>query len=465
MNSRRRRQRRAGVSLPGLRSMLSRPDEPWPPRSDPPAGDPAGAASGAADASGGAGAGSAAGAGGLPPGPGDAAAAGPAEPAGGLLALWRRDRNVQWATGALVVLLAVVGWLLYSATHQGRQVTAYFSQAVGVYPGSDVRILGVQVGSVDSVQPVGSRVRVTMTLDHGVPVPARADAVVVAPSVVADRYVQLTPAYTGGPQLAGGAVIPVSRTATPVEVDQLYSSLDKLSRAFGPHGANSHDALSDLIKTGAANLNGNGKALRDMITQFSGAMKTLGGSSGNLAATITHLEQFTSMLKNNDGQVRLAERQLAQVSGFLAADRQDLGAALNELATALGQVKTFIGGNRALIKENVTRLASITGLLVKERASLAQALDDAPLAADNLLAAYDPLRRTLDGRGDLNEFSMGPAAASVVTGGGPGGAATAAVLLEVPASEISSLPPLPLPVTGPVYGTPRSSRPAPAGGR
>ncbi len=53
----------------------------------------------------------------------------------------------------------------------------------------------------------------------------------VAASVVSDRYVQLTPAYTSGPQLADDAVIPVSRTAVPVEVDQIYASLDQLSPA------------------------------------------------------------------------------------------------------------------------------------------------------------------------------------------------------------------------------------------
>jgi phospholipid/cholesterol/gamma-HCH transport system substrate-binding protein len=368
----------------------------------------------------------------------------------------RRERRIfTSAVAVLTVLVVAGGWLVYAAGHQGKQVTAYFTETIGVYPGSDVRILGVAVGTVDSVQPAGGQVRVVMTVDHGIALPARADAVVVSPSVVADRYVQLTPAYTGGPQLASGAVIPASRTATPVEVDQLYASLDKLATALGPNGANAHGALSNVLKTGAANLAGNGKALGDTITQFGQAMGTLGGSADNLSATINHLQLFTTMLKDNNGQVVLAEQQLAQVSGFLAADRQDLGTALDELATALRQVQRFVGSNRALIKSNVTKLAGITQLLVTERASLAEALDDAPLAVDNLLAAYDPLHRTLDGRADLNELSMSTAAAA---GAGSQAAGTsAAVLIEVPASQVGGLPPLPLPAVGPVYGTPSST--------
>jgi virulence factor Mce-like protein len=369
----------------------------------------------------------------------------------------RRDRRL-FGLGAIVLVVALIagGILLYHAVRPARTVTAYFSQTIGVYSGSTVRVLGVPVGTVDSVTPDGTRVRVVMTLDSGVAIPAGADAVVIAPSVVSDRYIQLTPAYTHGPEMTSGAVIPVSRTAVPLEVDQVYSSLYKLMTALGPNGANKNGALSKLIKTGAANLAGsNGKYLHEMLTEFGGLSKTLGGSAGNLFASISYLQEFTSMLKDNNAQVKLAENQLAEVSGFLATDRQDLSAALTDLATALNQVKTFIGGNRALLTSNINNLALITGVLSRERASLAEALDDAPLAADNLINAYDSTTHTLDGRGDLNEFDLGKAAGTTAATSGAGIADLfgPAGSIPVPASKEESLPPLPLPVTGTEYGT------------
>ncbi|WP_371483011.1 MCE family protein [Kitasatospora sp. NBC_00315] len=300
--------------------------------------------------------------------------------------------------GATAGALAVTG-------SGGRHITAWFDHTVGVYAGSDLRILGVKVGTVDEVRPEGSRVRVTMTLDDGIPVPADAGAVVVAPSVVADRYVQLTPAYTAGPRLADHAVIPAERTATPVEVDQLYRSITELSDALGPNGANATGSLSRLLDTGAQNLAGNGKAIGDTIDQLGQATRTLSGHSDDLFATLAALQSFTTMLKENDGKVRSATEELSTVTGFLAADRQDLGAALDQLATALGQVKSFIEDNRSRLRSTVDRLVPITQSLVDQRASLAELLDTAPLAADNLLAAYDPARRTIDGRADLNEIS------------------------------------------------------------
>jgi len=269
-----------------------------------------------------------------------------------------------------------------------------------------VRVLGVPVGTVEAVVPDGTQVRVRMRLDRGIRVPASAAAVVVAPSVVSDRYVQLTPAYTGGAALAAGAVIPADHTATPVELDQLYASLDKLATALGPNSANANGALSDLLNTAAANLQGNGGDLGNTIQQLGSATRTLSGSADDLFATVDNLRQFTAMLTGNDSQVRQATDQLATVSGFLAGDKDALGAALNELATALGQVQGFIADNRNQLRSNVDALASITRILVNQRASLAEALDTAPLAATNLLNTYDPATGTLDGRGDLNEFSF-----------------------------------------------------------
>ncbi|MFI6902696.1 MCE family protein [Nonomuraea sp. NPDC050394] len=290
------------------------------------------------------------------------------------------------------------------------QITAYFHSAVAVYPGSDVRVLGVKVGEIASVTPEGTQVRAVLTLDDGVDVPAAATAVVVAPALVAERYIQLSPAYTSGPKLAPGAVLPADRTAVPMELDKLYETLSDFSRALGPTGANKEGSLSRVLDVGAANLKGNGRDINTMVAEFGKASKTLADSSGDLFATVRHLADFSRMLRANDDQVRLAEQQLADVTGFLAADRDEIGGALHELAGALGEVKTFVAENRTLLATNVDKLADLTQTLVNQRRSLAEALDSLPLAATNVVNAYDPETRTVMGRGDLLELMFGPAA-------------------------------------------------------
>jgi phospholipid/cholesterol/gamma-HCH transport system substrate-binding protein len=239
-------------------------------------------------------------------------------------------------------------------------------------------------------------------------VPANAQAVVVSPSVVSDRYVQLTPVYTGGAVMADNATIPRERTATPVELDQLYQSLDKLTTTLGPNGANKNGALSDLLNTAAANLAGNGQNLNDTIKQLGQATQTLSGSKDDLFGTVDNLQKFVTTLAQSDGQVRTFNDQLAQVSGYLAGERTDLGDALNQLSTALGQVQGFIKDNRSEIKSNVDKLADVTKVLVDQRAALAESLDVAPLALGNLQNSYNAASGTLDTRADINELTQPP---------------------------------------------------------
>jgi ABC-type transporter Mla subunit MlaD len=134
------------------------------------------------------------------------------------------------------------------------------------------------------------------------------------------------------------------------------------------------------------------------------------------------------MLAGNDRQVAGVNQQLAQISRTLAADRDELAGALAELGPALADIQAFIAENRSAIESNVDKLAAITQLLVDQRASLAEALDVAPLAATNVLGAFDPASGTLQGRSNLLEYlappSAGPAAPTapavplpLVTGG------------------------------------------------
>ena len=326
----------------------------------------------------------------------------------GVAKLGARPLTRVLAVGCVLALAIVAGvWWVFGGAAE-RRVTAYFNAAVGVYPGGDVRMLGVHIGQIDEVQPQGRTVKVTMTLDRDTKVPADAGAIVVAPSVVSDRYVQLAPTYKGGPELKDGAVIPKERTATPVELDEVYRSLNELTTALGPNGANKDGALSDLLKTSAANLRGNGQALSETLKHLGQTGQTLSGNSKELFETVDNLQKFTTMLADNDTKVRQFNTQMQQVSGFLADERQDLGAALAQLAVALGKVESFVRDNRQNVKTNVDQLNAVSQVLVKQKAALNESLTNAPVALSNLQNAYNGASGTLDTRADINELNQPP---------------------------------------------------------
>ena len=315
-------------------------------------------------------------------------------------------RGVAIAVVAALVVAAALWWLLVDANQ--RRYTAVFTGVVGLYEDNDVRVLGVKVGHVDSVEPRGDLVRVEMLVDREIKLPSNAKAVIVAPSLVSDRYVQFTPAYTGGPEMAEGTVLPRDRTATPLEVDDLYASLNRVSTTLGPNGANENGALSDLLDTLAKNADGNGQALHDTITQLGRLGETLSGSDEDLFATVDNLQKFTSALAASDDQVNQFNEQAADVSRFLADERGDLAAAVQQLGIALGAVQKFINSNRSHLKSNVDKLASVTKVLVDQRAALSEVLDIAPVALSNIINSYNGSSGTLDARADLNDLAQPP---------------------------------------------------------
>jgi phospholipid/cholesterol/gamma-HCH transport system substrate-binding protein len=220
---------------------------------------------------------------------------------------------------------------------------------------------------------------------------------------VSDRYVQLLPAYRGGAVLRDGARIGLDRTAVPVELDRISASLDDLLVALGPQGANAKGALSDLLATGARNLQGQGQNVHDTNRDLSLALQALSGGRNDLFGTVQNLQVFTSMLATNDQQVRRLNADLASVSTQLDAERDDLSAALANLAVALGEVSSFVHDNRAQLTGTLSRLASVTGTVAAQRDALAETLTNAPVALSNLQNAYNGKTGTLDTRSNINE--------------------------------------------------------------
>lgn len=302
---------------------------------------------------------------------------------------------------ALVVVAVVT--LFFGGSAQ-KTLTAEFPRTVSIYQGSDVRVLGVPIGKIDSVTPSGTDVIVKMHYDAKVNLPADAKAVIISPSIVGDRFVQLTPAYSGGPVLASGTTLHTDRTAVPLELDQIYSSLDDLSVALGPNGANKKGALTDLLDTTARNFGGQGAKFHRTIEDFSRLSGTLADNKDQLFGSVRELEGFVHTLSRNDRTVRSFNASLAQVSHMLRGERGDLAASLHNLGIAMRQVSGFVKDNREILGKNITGLDRVTQILVKQRSALAETLRNAPLALNNLLLTYNPQAGTLDTRANLGEL-------------------------------------------------------------
>lgn len=301
----------------------------------------------------------------------------------------------------LAVLVGVGAYFLFGGSDM-KKLSARFVSAVGVYPGTPVKILGVDVGDVTGVHPGADYVTIDLEYDSRYHVPDNAIVVVVANSLVSDRYLQLSwPTPKSSTSLADGAVIPTDRTAGPAELDDIYAALNKLSVALGPKGANKNGALSEFVKVSEANLKGNGAALGNSITQLSKAITTLSNGREDLFGTVRNLQSLTSALADSDAQIKHFEEQLAQVSGDLASERSELGDALHNLGGALSLVAKFVKDNQDKLHTDLGGLKVISQILVDEQASLNETLAVGPVALANIIHAYQPNIGAIATRGNL----------------------------------------------------------------
>lgn len=320
----------------------------------------------------------------------------------------RHRKPLTRVAATLLVVLALAGGVLLvrQTVFRPTTITAYFTSATAIYPGDEVRVAGVKVGTITSIEPAGSQARLTLAIDHGVPIRADAKAIIMAQNLVAARYVQLAPAYEdAGPTMADGAQIGVDRTAVPVEWDQVKDQLMRLATDLGPVSGSSATSLSRFIDSAATAMDGNGEKLHQAISQLSGIGRILAHGSGNVVEIIKNLQTFVTALRDSNTQIVEFQNRLASVTSVVDGARSDLDAALTNLASAVGEVRRFVAGTRDQTAEQLQRLTNVTQNLVDNKLKLENVLHVAPNAIANGYNIYNPDSGTAVGAFAMSNFA------------------------------------------------------------
>jgi phospholipid/cholesterol/gamma-HCH transport system substrate-binding protein len=319
-----------------------------------------------------------------------------------------KTRNARIAL-AVVLVLALVGGIVVAARSLSKMdrthIVAYFDNSNGLFPGDEVRILGVPVGAIDVIEPESNRVKISFWVDDTVKVPADVRAAILSPQLVTARAVQLTPAYTGGPVMGSGTVIPQTRTAVPLEWDDLRAQLDKLTAALEPTQPGGVSTLGAFISTAADNLRGQGANIRDTIIKMSQAFSILGDHSNDIFSTIKNLSVVVSALHDSSTLLQQLNTNLASVTALLANDPDEVGHAISDLNTVVGDTTSFIADNREALGTTTDKLSSISQAVVDSLDDIKQTLHVAPNAFQNFINIYQPAQAALSGALAINNFA------------------------------------------------------------
>ncbi|MFW0792025.1 MlaD family protein [Gordonia sp. CPCC 205333] len=243
-----------------------------------------------------------------------------------------------------------------------RTVCVDFVDAVGVYQGNAVSMMGLQVGKIDKIEPRTGGVRMTLSVRQDLQLAADVGAVVIDSSIVADRRVEFSGPYRGGATLSPGSCISVDRTKTPRGVSQAYQALDNLlADVLGPDGELRADAagtdLARLLDMADRNFAGRGpqlvQVLRNFVrlqgnpTQTDAALRGILDNSNTLAkGTVEHWPEIEKLVRTvNDAGIAFV--------GFSEEFAEGLKSAI-VLVPVLGRITGRFGDRILSIVEFVT---------------------------------------------------------------------------------------------------------------
>src|SRR6476646_9327372 len=222
--------------------------------------------------------------------------------------LAERNRFTVGLVGIAVLTAAVVAAFSYDKipfVKGASDYAAYFAEAGGIKPGSDVRVSGMSVGRVSDVKLDGTRVLVDFTVRNGVELGDRTEAAIKAETVLGTKMLEVTPRGDG--ELTG--VIPLERTKSPydlptalgdltttisaLDTTQLSSALTTLAETFKDTPPDLKIALDGVARF-SDTLNARDEQLRNLLANAHKVTDVLGKRSDQIVSLVVNTNALLS---------------------------------------------------------------------------------------------------------------------------------------------------------------------------
>ncbi len=234
-------------------------------------------------------------------------------------------------------------------------VRAEFDRTFNLFVGSDVRVLGVAVGSIQDVEFTSEDrwVTVEMSVREDVRLPDDVTARIVQGALLGERHVQLDPPHTGGPQLQAGATIPRERTGVPAEFDEVLSSLNSFLEDLPS------DEVARLVRNTASVLDGRGEQLGQTIDDVATAVEVLRDNDEEVVALASRLADLNEILATRDAEIGRLIEDWNSFLAELAAERERIDAALEGVADLSAELGDLLATHREDLTSDIRTLTRV----------------------------------------------------------------------------------------------------------
>jgi phospholipid/cholesterol/gamma-HCH transport system substrate-binding protein len=254
---------------------------------------------------------------------------------------------------------------------KGYQIKVPFNEATQLAEQSDVRISGVDVGKVQSIElaPNGKQALATVNIDdkYG-PLPASTRAMLRTKTLLGETYIELTPGSNEGKKLADGGTLPEANIGESVQLDEIFRSFDPKTRA----------AFQGWMQEAAVAINGQGQNLSYAIGEFEPTFseyeklfRVLDSQKLAVAQLFRNGTTTFEALRGREGELADLIRSSNEVFKTTAARDQDIEALfrafptfLDESRTTTARLKTFAVDADPLMKQLVPAAKQLSPTLI-----------------------------------------------------------------------------------------------------
>lgn len=278
-----------------------------------------------------------------------------------------RNRTAVGVVGTLVLVAVVVAAFSYDKLPVIKGTsnhTAYFAEAGGIKPGSDVRVSGYGVGRVSDVTLEGTKVLVEFTVDDDVELGDRTEAAIKTETVLGTKMLELTPRGDG--ELAG--TIPLERTTSPYDLPTALGDLT--TTISGLDTTQLSTALSTLAET-FQNTPADLKLALDGVAQFSDTLNTRDAQLRNLLADAN---KVTGVLAKRSDQIAALVVNANSLLAELLSQRNSVDAFMGNLAAASAQLSGLVEDNREQLTPALDKLNGVLSILDNRKQELQRTL-------------------------------------------------------------------------------------------
>lgn len=261
----------------------------------------------------------------------------------------------------LVMALVFAGLAIVFSQARFARENAYhatFTSSSGMLPGSKVRIAGVPVGSVTSVQ-VGKDylAHVEFDVDHKYKVLTSTRATIRYENLVGDRYLELLEGPGSAQVMSEGGTIPKERTAPALDLDMLLGGFKPLLRGLDPGQVN--DLTNALLQI----FQGQGGTLVQLLNSGGSFAKTLGDRDALIGSVIDNLNTVLQTVDERGDQFATTLDELQRLVSGLAADRDPIGDAIPRIAGATGDLTALLAQARPDLRATIAQTGRVATLL------------------------------------------------------------------------------------------------------